>query len=65
MPELSPAELRTILLDKMNLNLKEHAEILGVSIDAVKKSRYRLRKKYGLPAEDDLSALWKYTVGTN
>lgn len=65
LPELSPAELRTILLDKMNLNLKEHAEILGVSIDAVKKSRYRLRKKYGLPAEDDLSALWKYTVGIN
>lgn len=59
LPDLSPAELRTVLLGKMNLSLKEHAEILGVSIDAVKKSRYRLRKKYGLPTEGDFSVLWK------
>lgn len=59
LPELSPAELRTILLDKMNLNLREHAEILGISIDAVKKSRYRLRKKYGISAEEDFSSLWR------
>lgn len=47
-PNLKPAEMRFILLGKMGLSLKETAAILGISIDAVKKGRYRLKKKYGL-----------------
>jgi hypothetical protein len=56
LPDLTPAEMRLILLDKMGLSLKETATILGVSLDAVKKGRYRLKKKYNLEG-DDLSRL--------
>jgi hypothetical protein len=65
LPDLSPAELRTLLLDKMNLSLKEQAEILGVSIDAVKKGRYRLRKNYKLAPEENISALWENVQHSN
>ena len=51
-PSLTPAELRLILLDKMGLSLKETSSILGTSIDAVKKGRYRLKKKYNLDEEN-------------
>lgn len=46
--DLSPSETRLVLLDKMGLSLKESSAILGISIDAVKKGRYRLKKKYNL-----------------
>lgn len=50
-PNLSSAELRLVMLAKMGLNTKESATILGISIDAVKKGRYRLRKKFDLSGE--------------
>jgi DNA-binding CsgD family transcriptional regulator len=52
MPDLTPAELRLILLGKLGLSLKETSAILGISLDAVKKGRYRLRKKYNLDTDD-------------
>lgn len=55
-PSLTPVETRLILLDKMKLSLKETSTILGVSTEAIKKGRYRLRKKYNLN-EDDLSLM--------
>lgn len=45
-PEISPAELRILMLDKMGLSIKECASVLGISQDSVKKARYRIRKKY-------------------
>lgn len=51
-PELTPAETRLVLLDKMGLSLKESSSILGISLDAVKKGRYRLKKKYRLDSEE-------------
>jgi DNA-directed RNA polymerase specialized sigma24 family protein len=51
---LSPAELRMFLLMKLNIDSKEIASILGISIDSVKKTRYRLKKKIELDEEDDL-----------
>jgi DNA-binding CsgD family transcriptional regulator/tetratricopeptide (TPR) repeat protein len=47
-PNLSPAELRMTLLLKMGSEGREIAEILGVSSDTVKKTRYRLRKKLNI-----------------
>jgi hypothetical protein len=51
---LSPAELRMFLLMKLNIDSKEIASILGISIDSVKKTRYRLKKKMDLKEEDHL-----------
>lgn len=56
--DLTPGEIRLVLLDKMGLSLKESAAILGISIDAVKKGRYRLKKKYDLNT-DDLSVMFE------
>lgn len=52
LPELTPAELRILLLGKLGLSLKETSAILGISLDAVKKGRYRLKKKYKLDTDD-------------
>ncbi|MEM6264602.1 MAG: tetratricopeptide repeat protein [Bacteroidota bacterium] len=57
---LSANELRLIALMKMNLSSKEIADLLHVTDAAVKKSRYRLRKKLGISSEVNLQA---YFVG--
>lgn len=51
-PNLTPSEIRLVLMDKMGLSLKETSSILGTSIDAIKKGRYRLKKKYNLRGEN-------------
>lgn len=50
--DLTPAEIRLVLLDKMGLSIKESSSILGIGLDAVKKGRYRLKKKYNLEGDD-------------
>jgi tetratricopeptide (TPR) repeat protein len=54
-PELSPTELKLCALIKLNLDPKEVASMLGISPESVKTSRYRLRKKLGLPQEKSLT----------
>ncbi|MEJ7684517.1 MAG: hypothetical protein WKG06_43050 [Segetibacter sp.] len=56
-PDLSPAELRLLILTKLNLSAREMANMLGISIDAIRKSRYRLRKKLNLEEESNLEEL--------
>ncbi|GAB5551872.1 MAG: hypothetical protein Sapg2KO_14630 [Saprospiraceae bacterium] len=51
---LSPAEQRLACLFRMNLSSKEIATLLNISDQGVKKARYRLRKKLGLPSEVNL-----------
>ena len=53
-PELSSNDLRHCALIKMNLSLKESAEILAVDVGSVKVARYRMKRKIGLGEEDDL-----------
>ena len=53
-PELSNNELKLCALLKLNMSMKEMANILGISPDSVKTARYRLRKKLGLEREDNL-----------
>ncbi|MEM9834637.1 MAG: tetratricopeptide repeat protein [Bacteroidota bacterium] len=53
-PELSTNELKLCALLKLNMSMKEMANILGISPDSVKTARYRLRKKLGLEREDKL-----------
>ena len=56
-PEVSNNDLRLMSLLKMNLSSKEIANILNISIDGVKKARYRLRKKLKLSTEESLQEL--------
>lgn len=54
-PQLTANEIRIIVLTKLDYSTKEMASMLGVSIDAIHKSRYRLRKKLELPEEDNFA----------
>ncbi len=45
-PGLTEANLRIILLQKLGLKNLETAQILGITIEAVKKSKQRLKKRY-------------------
>ncbi|MBF6610110.1 MAG: tetratricopeptide repeat protein [Chryseobacterium sp.] len=46
-PEITPANLRVILLQKLGFSQVEISRLLGVTQDAVKKSRQRLKRKLG------------------
>ncbi|WP_278021370.1 hypothetical protein [Flavobacterium ginsengisoli] len=46
-PEVKESNLKIIMLQKLNLNNYEMSNLLGVTIDAVKKSKQRLKKKLG------------------
>lgn len=45
LPDLNPAELRFLSLYKLNISRKEMAVMLGITLAAVDKQSYRLRKK--------------------
>ena len=55
-PNLSAADLRLISLLKMNLNSQEIATMLGISLDSLRVSRYRLRKKLNIEQGSNLSS---------
>lgn len=52
--DLSPAETRLLALTKLNISSKNMANMLGISLESLRKARYRLRKKYPemLPVDD-------------
>ena len=50
-PDLSISQLKLCAYLKMNLSSKEIAILMNVSVAAVEKSRYRLRKKFNLEHE--------------
>jgi tetratricopeptide (TPR) repeat protein len=54
-PELTNNDLRICSLAKMRMSTKEAANTLNLSLDAIKSSRYRIRKKLQLEQEIDLS----------
>ena len=43
--DITHAEVRLLALSQLNLRDHEMANMLGVSIDAIRKTRYRFRKK--------------------
>jgi len=53
-PSLKPHELRLCAYLRMNLSSKEIAPLMSISLRGVEISRYRLRKKIGLPTEVNL-----------
>lgn len=53
-PDLSPNDIRHCLFMKLNLSIKESAQMLSVSTHAIKMARKRLRKKMNLPEDVSL-----------
>lgn len=47
LPGLTESNIRIIILHKMGLTTTQAAHILGLTTDAVKKAKQRLKKKYG------------------
>ncbi|MBF9255753.1 tetratricopeptide repeat protein [Pontibacter sp. 172403-2] len=56
-PDLSPAETRLLILTKLNLSTRDMAHTLGISVDSIRKARYRLRKKFNLEEEAALDVM--------
>lgn len=54
-PELTPRDIRLCAYLRMNLNTKEIAPLLGISVRGVEDTRYRIRKKVHLSPEDNLA----------
>lgn len=54
-PDISPNDLKLCALIKLNLSIKELSAILNISPDSVKTARYRLRKKFQLGTEANLT----------
>lgn len=53
-PNISPSELKLCAYLRMNLSTKEIAQLMNISVRGVEISRYRLRKKLGIPSEQNL-----------
>ena len=53
-PNLTGNELKTCTYLRMNLSTKEIAQLMTISVRGVEISRYRLRKKLGIPSETSL-----------
>ena len=56
-PKLTKTELKILAYLRVGLTTKEIAEVQYVSVDAIRKSRYRIRKKMSLSSEDSLENL--------
>ena len=61
-PNVTQSERRLAALLLLHFTTKDIAVTLSISEDSVRKARYRLRRKLGLAAEEDLSA-FLYTLG--
>ncbi|HNG89852.1 MAG TPA: hypothetical protein PK858_06595, partial [Saprospiraceae bacterium] len=53
-PQITHHDLRLCAYLRMNLSTKEIAHLLNISVRGVEGSRYRLRKKLGLPGDANL-----------
>jgi ligand-binding sensor domain-containing protein/DNA-binding CsgD family transcriptional regulator len=53
--ELTPSDLRLCAFLRMNLSSKEIAPLLGISVRGVENHRYRLRKKFNLEGDHNLT----------
>lgn len=57
LPDLTPAEIRMATLLKLNLSTNEMAKALAISVESVRRSSLRLRKKLGIDRHEDLVQL--------
>ena len=54
-PTLSPTDLKLCSFLKLNFNTKDIANLMGISDKSVKMNRYRLRKKFNLSRDVNLT----------
>lgn len=54
-PNLTAGELKLCALIKLNFSGKEIANLLGIGLESIHTLRYRLRKKFNLSREDNLT----------
>ncbi len=55
--DLSPAEERLLALSKLDIDTRQMSRMLGIAPDSIRKTKYRLRKKLGLPGASPLVTL--------
>lgn len=53
-PDITIAEQRMAALMRLQLGSKQVASMLGISVDSVRKTRLRLRKRLGLSVEEEV-----------
>ncbi len=53
-PDLTPNDLKLCALLRLNMNTKDIANLMNITIRGVEVARYRLRKKLDLPSEKNL-----------
>jgi DNA-binding NarL/FixJ family response regulator len=53
-PMLTNSDLKVCAYLQLNLSSKEIAQLMNISVRGVEMSRYRIRKKLGLPQEQPL-----------
>ena len=56
-PDLTAAETRYLVFTKLNISAKEMSSMLGVSAEAVRSIRFRLKKKLNLEDNNDLDRM--------
>jgi len=54
-PGITQAEERLLIFIRLKISSKESANILGVQVDSIKKTRNRLRKKLNLERDENLN----------
>jgi len=54
-PDLTPNDLKLCSFLKLNFNSKDISNLMGISPESVRISRYRLRRKMGLTREENLT----------
>lgn len=59
LPDLTESNLRMVMLHVLGLNNTQIANTLGITNEAVKKSKQRMRKKYGSQFDDLLESFQK------
>jgi ligand-binding sensor domain-containing protein/DNA-binding CsgD family transcriptional regulator len=59
-PELTNYDIRLCKLYRIGIPTKDIAEAMGISQTSVKMARYRLRKKLGLPPDEDINKFFEH-----
>lgn len=54
LPDLTPGEIRFLVLSKLKLSTKEMANILGVGTSTIRKYKHQVRQKLGLSDDDSI-----------
>lgn len=62
-PDVSPAEERLLALTQLRVDTRQMGQMLGISPESVRETRYRLRKKIGADSQSSLSELLQANDG--